>query len=420
MRKLSLYFSIIVLFFVAGCGGGKDFSSAVVDVVGGKEIADYSAREVTTWAKENGYIDSYMELYGFRAYKIPYTTTDDSGNSVKASGVMVVPTVVNASSSLVNKYDKLKNSGFSMVLDCHGTIFANKEAPTELIANSKNPEGAGALFSSYGGFITLQPDYIGFGDSKEHYHPYLLEKSSANSVKDFLQAAIEFAQNNDIKLKPKKDTYLTGYSEGGYVALSALKALEDDFYNIKIAAPMDGPYYLESFGSAIMSMDRIDTPSFVANLIYAYAKNYNKNLNSIIQEPYASNLAEILSGKYTRAQIDDILPSKVKGSGGLFKDNFVKSYYKSWLRVKLFDNSTIISFGLSAPRSKIRLIHCRGDNVIPYKLATKSKDYLSLIGSDVKLITVEDKIKSKPLNHIECAVPAYRTALELFMEDRDN
>ena len=33
-------------------------------------------------------------VYGYKAYKIPYTTTDEEGNSVKVSGLMVVPTGV--------------------------------------------------------------------------------------------------------------------------------------------------------------------------------------------------------------------------------------------------------------------------------------------------------------------------------------
>jgi len=418
MRNLSLYFSVIVLFVLVGCGGGKDFNSSNESLVGGKEIANYSAKEVTNYAKEKGYISSTKELYGFKAYKIPYTTTDGKGNIVHASGVMVVPTIDDASSELKDKYNKLQSSGFAFVLDCHGTIFANKEAPSELIAQSKNPEGTGLLFSSLGGFITLQPDYIGFGDSKEHYHPYLLEKPSANSVKDFLQASIEFAQNNGIKLKPKQDTYLTGYSEGGYVALVALEALEDDFYNIKIAAPMDGPYILEPFGDAIMGMDSIDAPSFVANFLYSYAKYYGKSIKSIIQKPYADNLNELLSGKYTREQIDAILPSKLNGSNGLIKDSFIKSYSTSWLRVKLLKNSAI-DLDFTAPRSEIRLIHCRGDNVIPYKIATESKKYFKAVGANVELITVEDRINSSPLKHIECALPAYKIALDIFTKDRD-
>ncbi len=418
MGKLSLYFSAIILFVLVGCGGGKDFNSIDESLIGGKEIANYSAKDVTAFAKEKGYISGTKELFGFKAYKIPYTTTDGKGNIIHASGVMVVPTVDDASSQLKKRYNKLKSSGFALVLDCHGTIFANKEAPSEIIANSQNPEGVGILFSSLGGFITLQPDYIGFGDSKEHYHPYLLEKASANSVKDFLEAAIEFAQNNDINLKPKKDTYLTGYSEGGYVALAALESLEDDFYNIKIAAPMDGPYILEPFGDAIMSMDSIATPSFVADLLYSYAKYYGKSINNIIQKPYADKLDELLSGKYTREQIDAILPSKLKGSNGLIRDSFVKGYSTSWLRVKLLKNSAI-DLDFAAPRSKIRLIHCRGDNVIPYKIATESKKYLKVIGTNVELITVEDRINSSPLKHIECALPAYKIALDIFTKDRD-
>jgi hypothetical protein len=46
--------------------------------------------------------------------------------------------------------------------------------------------------------------------------------------------------------------FLTGYSEGGHVAMATLRALEAAGAKITAAAPMSGPYAVEAFGDAVM------------------------------------------------------------------------------------------------------------------------------------------------------------------------
>jgi len=417
MKKIfKIYILLFVLFFIAGCGGGSSYGDKVAkEIKNGKLIANVPASSIKDKLIKEGFTDKNTEVYGFKAYKIPYTTTDQEGNSVKASGVMIVPSSYGTDTKAKEKVEFMQAQGFAMVVDCHGTIFANSEAPSVDIAKN-GARGAGVLYSSVYGFITLQADYIGFGDSNSHYHPYLLKKASANAVVDFTKAAIEFAKINNIPMAYDYGIYLSGYSQGGAVALAALEKMQKEDMYVNIATPMDGPYVIEPIANAVFKASNIDAPSFVADIAYAYAKAYHKDIKELIQEPYASKLPTLFSGNYTREEIDAKLTTKVKGKGGLFSSSIIDKYSTSWFRLKLLKNS-VTTF---EPLSKTRLIHCRGDNVIPYRVAKDSrKIYKYLFGADdIEVIAVEDEIKSKNLNHIECALPAYKISAKLFAKER--
>ncbi len=411
--KKPVYLLLAVLFFIYGCGGGSGFD-AQKEIAGGEKIAQFSAKDIAKKARKYGFKEN--DFYGMRAYRITYTTHDESGKAVKASGVIVIPTEDGVSAEKKEQLEVIKHNGFAMVIDCHGTIFANKEAPSVYMAESKEPEGTGIIFSAYAGFITLIPDYIGFGESKEHYHPYLLKKSSSKSVKDFINAAVDFANKNMIELTPNRDMYITGYSQGGYVALASLGRMESSLsYNINMAVPMDGPYLLEPFGRALVKAKSFKAPSFVAYIAYAYAKTYGKDIKSLIKEPYASRLDLLFSGNYTREEIDQNLTYTLQGENGLLSDELVEDYSTSWFRLKLLKNSAIETSSYLTP---IKLIHCKGDDIVPYEMATSTKKLLNLAGSKVDLITLEDKIGSQPLSHTECALPAYIYTAKMFLKSR--
>ncbi len=410
MKNFILAF--FALFFLAGCGGGSYDSGK--KITGGTEIANFSAKDIAKEAADYQYKN--ISFFGYKAYKIPYTTYDEQGNKVQATGVMVVPTALGVSADKKEELENIKARGFAIVVNCHGTIFANSKAPSVYVENSKKPTVLPVLFSAYGGFILLMPDYIGFGGSKGHYHPYLLKKSSANAVKDFIAAAVKFANNNMIELSPNRDIFLTGYSQGGYVALASLGKIEDSFaYNIDLAAPMDGPYLLEPFGKAASEAKTFKVPSFIADVCYSYAKTYGKKVTTLIKEPYADKLSKLFNGNYTREQIDSQLTIKMQGKDGLLSDEIVENYDTSWLRLKLLKNSAP---KLSSYLTPIKLIHCKGDDIVPYKIATATKKVLTALGSKADLITIEDEINSKPLSHIKCAMPAYIYTAKMFIKKR--
>jgi len=361
-------------------------------------------------------------VYGYKAYKIPYTTTDEEGNEVQVSGLFVIPTGL---PEIVNS-----TLGLSMVSDDHGTIFANREAPSVLGDANAVPAGSSVILSSLGGFATLQPDYIGFGDSNEHYHPFIMKKSLANATVDFIKIVKTFATQNDINLN--NQLFLTGYSEGGYAAMATLKKIEDENLTdlkVTMAAPMAGPYALKPMSDIVLHSDTLGgVPSFMANVGYAYAKAYNQDIETVINEPYASKLPTLFNGDFNRTQIDPQLVDVTKGDTGLFVGNFVTNYFTDddhWFKKAMIENN----LHTWAPKTPLRLVHCKGDDVIPYGISEGTYATMKYINpeTNVTLVPVEATlIATNPgqypadlnVTHGDCGILAYGIATGLFAKER--
>jgi len=405
--------TVSVLFFV-GCDSTDLAQPANEEVVGGELVVDLDGNTIKSSliANKTPGIDENSTVYGYKAYKIPYTTTDEEGNSVKVSGLMVVPTDVP---------EEVQQAGFSVVSDSHGTIFANSEAPTVIAGATSAPDGAPVILSSIYAFVTLQADYIGFGDSIDHYHPFVLKNSLANATVDFIKAAKEFAQNNGIKLNDQ--LFLTGYSEGGYAAVAALEKIENSGeLQVSLAAPMAGPYALDAMADFVLSQSTLSVPSFMADVGYAYAKAYGHALTEVINEPYASKLPTLFDGSKTRLEIDPELTTQTTGDGGLFNQALVDSYFtdpSNWFKVAIDENGVY----KWAPSTPVRLIHCEGDDVIPYAISQLTEGTMHAYGAaedNVVLVPVEATLAAQglgdgtPMGHAECAAPAYMIAAEMF------
>ena len=405
MSKLVL--AVSVLFFV-GCG--SDLEQPVNEQVSnGKVVVDLDGESIKGSLIAAGApgVDETTTVYGYKAYKIPYTTTDEEGNSVAVSGLMVVPTGVP---------EAVTQAGFSMVSDDHGTIFANAEAPTVVASNTSAPAGSSVILTSLFAFVTLQPDYIGFGDSSDHYHPFVLKKSLADCTVDFINAAKKFAQENNIHLNGQ--LFLTGYSEGGYAAMAALEKIEmEGELQVTMAAPMAGPYIMDGLAQQVLSQPELSVPSFMANIGYAYAKAYDEDIASVINEPYASKLDELFDGSKARPEIDPELTTVTTGPNGLFKQSFVDGFFAgNWFTQAVIENSLY----KWAPQTPIALVHCMGDDVIPFDISVNTKASLDGYGAaSVELVPVEvavtqDQATSLRYGHVQCGSMAYGVAAYMF------
>jgi len=409
MSKLVL--AVSVLFFV-GCG--SDLEQPVNEQVSnGEVVVDLDGESIKGSLIAAGApgVDESTTVYGYKAYKIPYTTTDEEGNIVKVSGLMVVPTGVP---------DAVKQIGFSVVSDDHGTIFANAEAPTVVAANTSAPAGSSVILTSLFAFVTLQPDYIGFGDSSDHYHPFVLKNSLADSTVDFINAAKKFAQENSIHLNGQ--LFLTGYSEGGYAAMAALQKIENEGeLQVTMAAPMAGPYIMDGLAQQVLSQPQLSVPSFMANIGYAYAKAYDEDIASVINEPYASKLDSLFDGSKARPEIDPELTTVTSGPNGLFKQSFVNGFFAgNWFTQAVIENSLY----KWAPQTPVALVHCMGDDVIPFEISVNTKTSLDGYGAaSVELVPVEVAVTKDPATslrygHSECGPVAYGVAATIFAQTR--
>ena len=412
-NNISKILLALSVFWFVGCG--SDLEQPVKEVVkGGEVVVDLdgnSIKQNLLDAKVSG-VDESTTVYGYKAYKIPYVTTDEEGNRVNVSGLMVVPTGVP---------EAMKQAGFSVVSDDHGTIFANAEAPTVVAENTSAPAGSSVILTSLSAFVTLQPDYIGFGDSSDHYQPFVLKNSLADTTVDFIKAAQKFAQDNSIHLNGQ--LFLTGYSEGGYAAMAALEKIEmEGELQVTMAAPMSGPYIMDGLAAEVLGSDTLSVPSFMANIGYAYAKAYDEDIASVINEPYASKLDELFDGTKTRLEIDPELTTETKGPNGLFKQSFVDGFFAgNWFTQAVVENSLY----KWAPQTPVKLVHCMGDGVIPYEISTKTAQ--SLVGhgaASVEVVPVEIAVTNDPTTslrygHSECGPVAYGVAAHIFAEVRN-
>ncbi len=405
------------LLWLSGCGSSDLSQPANETVIGGEVVVDLDGKSIKYSLLEQGVpgVDENTTVYGYKAYKIPYTTTDEEGNEVAVSGLMVIPTGVP---------DVVKQLGFSVVSDSHGTIFANKEAPTQIALDTSSPDGAPVILTSLTAFVTLQADYIGFGDSFGHYHPFVLKRSLANATVDFIEAARKFAADNNIPLNGQ--LFLTGYSEGGYAAMAALEKIEaEGSMQVTLAAPMAGPYALDAMAQGVLFSDTLGVPSFMADVAYAYANAYNRPLTELINEPYASKLPTLFDGLYTREEIDPELTTVTSGEDGLFTSAVVENYFNDpeyWFKEAMLDNDTY----QWAPQTPVRLIHCQGDDVIPYAISELTEGTMQAMdAADVALVPVEATLAAygmgdgSLLGHAECAAPAYGLTAQIFSGIRE-
>ncbi|MBD3789721.1 MAG: hypothetical protein IE885_05070 [Campylobacterales bacterium] len=412
MKKIMAGMIMGSLLFFAGCGDLHQPVNEQVD--GGEVVVDLDGNTIkqSLLAASFPGVDENTTVCGYKAFKIPYITTDEEGNEVAVSGLMAIPTGI---------CEAFNTIGFSVVSDDHGTIFKNAEAPVVDAETNNAPSGAAIIMTSLSAFVTLEPDYIGFGDSNDHYHPFVLKKSLANATVDFIVAAREFALKNNIRLNGQ--LYLTGYSEGGFAAMATLQKIEMEHLdiNVTLAAPMAGPYDMNTSAFGVLSQPTLVVPSFVADIGYAYAKASHQPLDSVFNEPYGSKLDSLFDGSLDRTEIDPQLTTKTTGDDGLFRQDFHDNFFidpNQWFRQAVVENSV----HAWAPQTRVRLIHCRGDEVIPYTMSLWTRGTMKTIKptADVEVVPVEDFLGIPyDVGHADCGPIAYGVAAQIFAAERN-
>jgi alpha/beta superfamily hydrolase len=171
-------------------------------------------------------------------YQLQYETVGGAGEPTTASGALMVPTGSDATCQ----------GSRPVVLYAHG----KRNLRQFNIANLSGGNYEGMLLAlALGGegYIVVAPNYAGYDTSTLGYHPFLNWEQQAADMMDALTAArialFTIGTAADQKL------FVTGYSEGGYVAMATHRALESAGIPVTASAPMSGPYALTAFGDAM-------------------------------------------------------------------------------------------------------------------------------------------------------------------------
>jgi alpha-beta hydrolase superfamily lysophospholipase len=307
--------------------------------------------------------------YGVSVYKVIYNTTYQ-GKDIKASGLICVPQNTATPAPMLSAQ--------------HGTIFTDNEAPTNFTGFS-----GFELFAS-AGYITLIPDYIGFGESKDVFHPYYDQKHSALAVVDMVKAAMAFAQKLDIKLN--EQLFLAGYSEGGYVTLAAQKEIETNpSHGLKVTASAAGAggYDLTAMLADVASGKPYPYPSYLAYVLqsYIHTNEWNRPLTEFFQEPYASKLPSLFNGQNSGGSINRSLTTDPKK---LFAPAFYAGLQEADKEKALKEALQTNSFLDWVPQSPTRLYHGTADTIVPFDNSKTTYERFKAGGaSQVEFIPIE-------------------------------
>jgi len=357
----------------------------------------------------------YENAFGYKSVKITYNTVGQDNKPVVASGLLVIPTISEKYKASLASIGK--NYSVSMICDNHGTIFTNAEAPTNVEQTGFYP--LAVSMSAYAGFAGIYPDYIGYGDSNDVVHPYMLKKASARSAVDMIKASMKYMEEHGVILNHQ--LYVSGYSQGGYNALATAESIEKGALptvTLKGVAPMAGPYLLKPFGDAILATGAtMSVPAFMGFLADSYAYyNDNLTLDEMLVAAQVPKFNGLFNGDNNATVIHTTLGLPLGApSNMLFNDTFISDYENNAThKLKtMFDENTV---GKWDAKSKIKLIQCSNDDVIPVAMTYGVKAQLETYGSNnVEQLIINDVNNSNGDSiHSNCAKPAYTQAVGWF------
>ena len=231
-------------------------------------------------------------------YKIRYATVDAGNAATDASGALMVPG---------GTADRCRG-GRPIVLYAHGTSTESGFDLTRL-DDEENAEGLYlAAFFAAQGYIVVAPNYAGYDTSSLAHHPYLVAAQQSNDMIDALSAARSALPVDDASSTTDDGRlYVTGYSQGGYVAMATHRALEAQGRTVTASAPLSGPYALAAFLDAVFSGQVSDgAPVFGSFLFTAYQQAYGDvygNPTELFESPYAAGIDALLPSALPRSQL---------------------------------------------------------------------------------------------------------------------
>lgn len=226
---------------------------------------------------------------GVDFYYLKFYTLGGAGEVTMSSGALMVPTGAAGTCS----------GPRPIVLYAHGTN-TDKTLNIADITNTSNTEGAliAAMFAAQG-YIVVAPNYAGYDISTLGYHPFVNAAQQSGEMMDILAAArTALPKTFAASTTDSGALFVTGYSEGGYVAMATQRALQAAGAKVTAAAPMSGPYALEAFGDAIFYGDvdigsTIFAPLISTSYQHAYGNVYTATTD-VYSTQYASGIDTLL------------------------------------------------------------------------------------------------------------------------------
>jgi len=331
--------------------GLQEEDQILVRLISANKMSKPSKTNISSLISSSGLDFPLSQMkYDVQIWEITYETLY-KGSNIVASGMAYIPLG--------------DGEEFSYLTFAHGTIAANNEAPSELSMVDIQTFLFAAMAST--GLITVVPDLIGFGSSKEIMHPYYVEETSALAVIDGLRAVRELLKQEEIN--SDEELYLSGYSGGGYVTMATHKYIEDydlEYFDLKASFPAAGGYDMKGVRDFFFDQEVYETPYFMAYIAESYRTYYDIDTSlaqQIFNEPYAQRIINIFDGLSDGSQINSQLNDTVAVliAPGFLSEPDNEKYSEI---SQLFEQNSLLSW---IPEIPMYLFHGDADITVPYQ-----------------------------------------------------
>jgi pimeloyl-ACP methyl ester carboxylesterase len=233
----------------------------------------------------------------------------------------------------------------------HGTSTTRTAVPSQLDGTGL----AAAIAFAGNGYALIAPDYPGLGDSPGR-HPYYVADAIGPAVVGMLEAS------QRVPGVPNGPVFLSGFSEGGWASLAALRLLESQGKPVLGSAQVAGAYDLRrvSLPAALKG----GAPSHSLYLAYAawgQSAYYRHPLDSVLTPEYAAVVERVFAG----AEPKEIVRSLPPDPRRMFNQNFLDAFDRNeahWYLDSFASNSLVDA----TPRAPVRLYYGSKDlDVVP-------------------------------------------------------
>jgi pimeloyl-ACP methyl ester carboxylesterase len=257
------------------------------------QVASYAPQDLLNIAGQNDVGKALVNLVTAPkctvvVHQLKYQTVGAQGEAASASGAIMVP----------SGSDAACQGARPVLLYAHGT--STDRAFNMASISSSNAESiAVALEFAAQGYIVVAPNYAGYDSSSLTYHPFLNADQQSKDMIDALKAARSaLPLSTAATVVDNGKLFLTGYSQGGFVAMATHRAMQAAGTVVTAAAPMSGPYALSAFGDAIFEGQvSISAPVNLTLLISSYQQAYGNlftNTTDVFEAKYATGIASLL------------------------------------------------------------------------------------------------------------------------------
>lgn len=346
-------------------------------------------------------------------HKISYRSRDEKNRAVILTGLIVLPR---------------GGAPKGLVIFNHGTMVDPALSPSRFTGKTNKSEAElAALAFASGGYAVAMPDYLGLGDHKGA-HPYPLGALNSLSAVDIIAPARTLARRQKTEIGSR--LFVSGYSEGGAVAMWTVRDLEQRsgaLYNVSAAAPMAGPYDLSETTRKWLLASPTDQQEFVIRLYLAsYMVHYFHKSNGLkITDYFKPSMAFTIAQAFKGGVSDENIIKRLAIAATLMRSknslaNVVTPRFQKALETTDVSDPVIREMKKSdcydwSPRTKMLLISLAGDKVVDPANTEKTFQTMQRRGVRADLLN-QYLITDSKLDHITAAAPSLAQARRFFDE----